>query len=92
MLREMQLPEMYIASSQFQLISPWACLIIYLAVLIVCVFIFSNIDFGRYFKKEKQSHTLGLMLTIIVSLVVTFCIGTLMIIFSSLLFTGVNAI
>lgn len=69
---------------EFTIIAPWACLLIYTAVFIITLFIMLNIDFGKVFKKEMRTQTMGLLLTVIVSLVVTFCIGTLLIVVSSL--------
>lgn len=77
----------YEALASMQVISPWACLLIYAVVLVISIFILSNIDFGRVFKKEMQTPMMNIFLTVLLSLVITFCVGTFFIIISSLLFT-----
>lgn len=79
--------ETYTTLASVQMISPWACLLIYAVVLIISIFVLSNIDFGKVFKKEMQTPMMNVFLTVLMALVITFCVGTLLIIISSLLFT-----
>lgn len=58
---------------------PWACLLIFIAVFIAVIFITTQIDWGKVFRKESQTQFMGVAMTIIVTLVITFAIGSLII-------------
>lgn len=68
---------------EFQIIAPWAIILIYAAVFMIIMFVMIQIDFGKFFKKEMQTQTMGMILTIIISIAITFCIGSLLVILSS---------
>ncbi len=68
---------------EFTIIAPWAIILIYVTVFIMTLFVMLQIDFGQFFKKEMQTPLMGMILTMIVSLVITFCIGSLLVVLSS---------
>ena len=68
---------------EFQIIAPWSILLIFMATFIMTVSVMIHIDWAKFFKKELQTPIMGILLTLIVSLVVTFCIGSLLIVLAS---------
>lgn len=75
---------------EFYVIAPWAIILVYATVFVMTLFVMLQIDWAIFFKKEMKTHAMGLILTMIVTLVITFCIGTMLVVLSSTFVTFIN--
>ncbi len=60
----------------------WIALIVYFVIFCLVALVFQWIDFGKIMKKEGQKYTV--FVYFLATLTVTFCIGTMILIITSL--------
>jgi|GEM_PF-2668375 len=74
-----------LSNTELFFVNPIVAIIIYAVVFIVVAFLFSAIDFSRILRKEYKTVALGTLLYFILTVCVTFLVGTFLLVLINVL-------